>query len=102
MYAVAPAGQTLPVPAGLDMLAAASLPEAYFTVWSNVFDRARLSAGESLLVSAPTSSGKTFVGEMAIANALAKNHPEVQSNPVVRNAVRESRDRLATTPLALR
>lgn len=47
---VAPAGQCLPVPHGLSDVEAASLPETFFTVWSNVFDRARLQAGEVLLV----------------------------------------------------
>ncbi|MFQ5635927.1 MAG: NAD(P)H-quinone oxidoreductase, partial [Gammaproteobacteria bacterium] len=49
-YCVAPAAQCLPVPDGLDLTAAASLPETHFTVWSNVFDRARLAAGESILI----------------------------------------------------
>lgn len=52
---VAPIGQCLPVPAGLDDEEAASLPETFFTVWSNVFDRARLQAGETLLVQGGTS-----------------------------------------------
>ncbi|MFV0277454.1 MAG: NAD(P)H-quinone oxidoreductase [Parahaliea sp.] len=54
-YAVAPAGQCLPVPAGLSMAEAASLPEALFTVWNNVVDRGRLQAGESLVVHGGTS-----------------------------------------------
>ena len=54
-YAVAPAGQCLPVPAGLSMVEAASLPETFFTVWSNLFDRARLREGETLLVHGGTS-----------------------------------------------
>lgn len=54
-YCVAPALQCLPVPAGLDDVAAASLPETFFTVWSNVFDRAHLQAGETLLVHGGTS-----------------------------------------------
>jgi NADPH2:quinone reductase len=53
--AVAPVGQCLPVPQGLSDIEAASLPETFFTVWSNVFDRARLSAGETLLVQGGTS-----------------------------------------------
>jgi NADPH:quinone reductase len=51
----APAGSCLPVPKGLNMLQAASLPETFFTVWSNVFDRARLQAGESILIQGGTS-----------------------------------------------
>jgi NADPH:quinone reductase len=51
----APVGQCLPVPEGLSDIEAASLPETFFTVWSNVFDRGRLQAGESLLVHGGTS-----------------------------------------------
>ena len=54
-WCVAPAGQCLPVPAGLDDVQAAALPETFFTVWSNVFDRGRLRAGETLLVQGGTS-----------------------------------------------
>jgi len=49
-WCVAPVEQCLPVPAGLSDIEAASLPETFFTVWSNVFDRARLQPGETLLV----------------------------------------------------
>ena len=52
---VAPVGQCLPVPKGLTDIEAASLPETFFTVWSNVFDRARLQAGETLLIQGGTS-----------------------------------------------
>lgn len=69
-YCVAPAAQCLPVPKGLSMLEAASLPETYFTVWSNVFDRARLSAGETLLVQGGTSG----IGVAAIQIASALGH----------------------------
>lgn len=54
-YAIAPQGQCLPVPKGLSMVEAASLPETYFTVWSNLFDRAKLEAGEALLIHGGTS-----------------------------------------------
>ena len=54
-YCVAPVAQCLPVPAGLSDIEAASLPETFFTVWSNVFDRGRLQAGETLLVQGGTS-----------------------------------------------
>jgi NADPH2:quinone reductase len=47
---VAPIGQCLPSPSKLSDLEAAALPETFFTVWSNVFERARLQPGESLLV----------------------------------------------------
>jgi NADPH2:quinone reductase len=73
---VAPAGQCLPVPHGLSDVEAASLPETFFTVWSNVFDRARLQAGEVLLVHGGTSGiGVTTIqmakalGAMVIATA---------------------------------
>ena len=54
-WCVAPVVQCLPVPAGFSDIEAASLPETFFTVWSNVFDRGRLQAGESLLVQGGTS-----------------------------------------------
>jgi NADPH2:quinone reductase len=66
-YCVAPAGQTLPVPRGLNFAEAAGLPETFFTVWSNVFDRARLAAGESLLV----QGGSSGIGVAAIQLAAA-------------------------------
>ncbi len=54
-YCVAPAGQCLPIPDGLDFVAAAGLPETYFTVWSNLFERGRATAGETVLVHGGTS-----------------------------------------------
>lgn len=54
-YAIAPQGQCLTVPKGLSMIEAASLPETYFTVWSNLFGRAKLSPGETLLIHGGTS-----------------------------------------------
>ena len=54
-YCVAPVAQCLPVPRGLTDVEAASLPETFFTVWSNVFDRGRLQQGETLLVQGGTS-----------------------------------------------
>jgi NADPH2:quinone reductase len=66
-YCVAPVGQCLPVPAGFDDVQAASLPETFFTVWSNVFDRARLQAGETLLIQGGTSG----IGVTAIQLAKA-------------------------------
>ena len=53
---VAPIGQCLPVPGVLSDVEAASLPETFFTVWSNVFDRARLQPGETLLIQGGTHS----------------------------------------------
>ena len=64
---VAPVGQCLPVPKGLSDIEAASLPETFFTVWSNVFDRARLQAGETLLIQGGTSG----IGVTAIQMAKA-------------------------------
>jgi len=64
---VAPVGQCLPVPKGLSDIEAASLPETFFTVWSNVFDRARLKSGETLLVQGGTSG----IGVTAIQLAKA-------------------------------
>lgn len=54
-WCVAPVGQCLPIPKGLSDIEAASLPETFFTVWSNVFDRARLQSGETLLIHGGTS-----------------------------------------------
>ncbi len=66
-YCIAPALQCLPVPRGLSMVEAASLPEVCFTVWSNVFDRGALQSGESLLV----HGGSSGIGVMAIQMAVA-------------------------------
>lgn len=65
---VAPVGQCLPVPAGWSDVEAASLPETFFTVWSNVFDRGRLQAGETLLIQGGTSG----IGVTAIQLAKAR------------------------------
>lgn len=69
-YCTAPVGQCLPIPRGLTALEAASLPENYFTVWSNVFDRSRLSQGESLLV----QGGSSGIGVSAIQLGAALGH----------------------------
>jgi NADPH2:quinone reductase len=66
-HCVAPVGQCLPVPHGLSDAEAACLPETFFTVWSNVFDRARLQAGETLLV----QGGSSGIGVTAIQMAKA-------------------------------
>ena len=66
-YCVAPVAQCLPVPAGLSDVEAASLPETCFTVWSNVFDRAHLQPGETLLV----QGGSSGIGVTAIQMAKA-------------------------------
>src|SRR6478609_1419903 len=64
---VAPVGQCLPVPKGMSDIEAASLPETFFTVWSNVFDRGRLQAGETFMVQGGTSG----IGVTAIQLAKA-------------------------------
>jgi NADPH2:quinone reductase len=69
-YCVAPIGQCLPIPGTLSDIEAASLPETFFTVWSNVFDRARLAPGETLLVQGGTSG----IGVTAIQMARAMGH----------------------------
>jgi NADPH:quinone reductase len=63
-------GQVLPVPSGLDFVQAAALPETFFTVWSNVFDFAKLAKGETLLVHGGTSG----IGVTAIQLAVALGH----------------------------
>jgi putative PIG3 family NAD(P)H quinone oxidoreductase len=62
-YAVAPAGQCLPVPASLTMVEAAAMPETLFTVWTNLFERAYAAEGETALIHGGTSG----IGTMAIA-----------------------------------
>ena len=66
-YCTAPALQCLPVPAGLDFAQAAALPETCFTVWTNVFDRGRLTSDETLLI----HGGASGIGTTAIQMARA-------------------------------
>ena len=66
-YCLAPAAQCLPVPRGLSLIEAAGLPETFFTVWSNIFDRGRLQAGESFLVHGGTSGIGTTAIQLAHA-----------------------------------
>jgi putative PIG3 family NAD(P)H quinone oxidoreductase len=66
-YCVAPAAHCLPVPHGLSLQDAAALPETFFTVWTNVFDRGRLAAGESFLVHGGTSGIGTTAIQLAHA-----------------------------------
>src|SRR3954464_13658322 len=61
-YCAAPAPQCLPVPKGFSMIEAAAVPETFFTVWTNVFDRGRLKAGETFLV----HGGSSGIGTTAI------------------------------------
>ena len=67
-YAVTPAAHALPVPDGMAMEAAAALPETHFTVWTNVFERGRLAAGERFLV----HGGASGIGTTAIQLAGAR------------------------------
>ena len=67
-YCVAPAPQCLPVPRGMDTVTAAALPENFFTVWTNVFDRGRLQQWESILI----HGGSSGIGTTAIQLAHAK------------------------------
>jgi len=69
-YCVVPIGQCLPIPKGWSVLGAASLPETFFTVYGNVFDRAKLAAGETLLV----QGGSSGIGVTAIQIATALGH----------------------------
>jgi NADPH:quinone reductase len=66
-FCSAPAPQCLPIPAGLDAVQAAAIPETFFTVWTNVFERGRLAAGESILI----HGGSSGIGTTAIQLAHA-------------------------------
>ena len=66
-YCITPAPQCLPVPKNVPLIDAAGIPEAFFTVWSNIFDRGRLAAGESFLV----HGGSSGIGTTAIQLAHA-------------------------------
>ena len=66
-FAVAPAKQCLPVPSSMDMIRAAAIPETYFTVWTNLFERGHLRTGESVLV----HGGASGIGTTAIQLARA-------------------------------
>lgn len=66
-YCVAPGSQALPIPRGLSLTEAAALPETFFTVWTNIFDRAGLKAGEKFLVHGGSSGIGTAAIQMAVA-----------------------------------
>lgn len=66
-FALADAGSVLPVPSGLSMAEAAAIPETFFTVWHNVFERGRLQAGETMLI----HGGSSGIGTTAIMLAKA-------------------------------
>jgi putative PIG3 family NAD(P)H quinone oxidoreductase len=67
-YCAAPVPQCLPAPRGLDLVSAGAIPETFFTVWTNVFERGRLQAGETLLV----HGGSSGIGTTAIQLARAR------------------------------
>ncbi len=69
-YCVAHEGSALPVPKGVSLVDAAALPEAHFTVWTNVVDRARLKTGETLLI----HGGSSGIGTAAIQLFAARGH----------------------------
>ena len=69
-YCVVHEGSTLPIPTGVSLVDAAALPEAYFTVWTNVMDRARLAPGETFLV----HGGSSGIGTAAIQLFAARGH----------------------------
>jgi len=66
-YCAAPAPQCLPIPRGLDLTQAAAIPETFFTVWTNVFERGKLAKGESVLI----HGGSSGIGTTAIQLAKA-------------------------------
>ena len=66
-FCVAPAPQTLPIPKGLSMVEAAAVPETFFTVWTNLFERVRFQAGETVLI----HGGSSGIGTTAIQLARA-------------------------------
>jgi NADPH:quinone reductase len=66
-HAVAPEAQCLPIPSGLSVVEAAAVPETFFTVWTNVFDRGRLQPGDTMLV----HGGASGIGTTAIQLARA-------------------------------
>ena len=67
-YCLVPAPQCLPIPGGVDLVSAAALPEAYCTVWTNVFERGRLTEGETFLV----HGGSSGIGTAAIQLAVQR------------------------------
>ncbi len=69
-YALAPAECVLPVPQGVDLVAAAGLPEVHMTVWTNLMDSARLQKGESVLI----HGGSSGIGTAAIQLCAARGH----------------------------
>ena len=91
-WCVAPVAQCLPVPQGLSDVEAASLPETFFTVWSNVFDRGRLQAGEVLLVQggldAQFNAGLVLRRRLTITGSTLRPRP-VAFKGAIAQALRE-------------
>jgi integrase len=92
-YCLATASQCLPIPEGLSLIQAAAIPEAFFTVWSNIFDRARLLPYETLLVHGGTSGIGTTAIQLAksfhskvIITALIEDIRLAKLNSGVKNA----------------
>jgi NADPH2:quinone reductase len=71
-YCIAPAPQVLPVPKGLSMIEAAAVPETFFTVWANLFERGRFQRGESVLIHGGTSGIGTTAIQLAKALGASK------------------------------
>ncbi len=69
-YCIAPAGQCMAVPAGMDVVAAAAVPETYITVWANLFERGRPVRGERVLIHGGTSGIGTTAIQLAAASGL--------------------------------
>src|SRR5690606_21506381 len=69
-YAVAPQAQCLPIPPSLNPVEAAAMPETFFTVWHNLWQRAHLQAGESLLVHGGSSGIGTCAIQLAVAHGV--------------------------------
>src|SRR3546814_8398756 len=82
-YCAAPAGSCLPVPQGFSMAEAAALPETLFTVWHNLFERAWVCEGETVLVHGGTSG----IGTTAIGLRSEEHASELQSLMRISSAV---------------
>jgi NADPH2:quinone reductase len=89
-YCLAFANHALPVPASLSMIEAAAIPETFFTVWHNVFERGRLATGETLLVHGGSSGigttaiqlGKAFGARVIVTAGTANATPAAGSAPI--------------------
>jgi len=83
-YCVAPARQCLPVPRGFDFVAAAAIPETFFTVWTNVFERGRLKPGESILIHG--GSAEKCAACQQLGAQLAINYRDTDFVAAIRDA----------------